>query len=415
MEQVTAAKSAGPFNRLARPVYGFALRKIMSMASRELTAGRLDVTLPNGQNFTADSGAPGPHAKVHFRDMRAIWMITTAGDLGFAEAYMAGMFDTPELKDVLDLTVANEAFFQGLMSNRGLAGWLANRLHASRDNSRQGSKENIYAHYDLGNTFYGSWLDESMTYSSAVYSPDATSSNQSLVEAQHAKYARIAQIGGFTPNSHVLEIGCGWGGFAEYAAKHVGCKVTGVTISQAQYEFAAQRMQREGLNEKVELRIQDYRDIEPEGFNGVASIEMFEAVGEKHWPGFFGQVNRVLKPGGRASMQIITIADDLFEHYRNGVDFIQKYIFPGGMLPSVAKLTELSDEAGLRLEQNDGFALDYSRTLLEWNERFQKVWPEIRGGKFDEPFRRMWEYYLKYCATGFESGRIDVRQLAWAK
>ena len=414
MKNVEAHRGQSPFRVLTRPLYGLALRRVVSMAQENLVAGRLTLILPNGETLVADSQRPGPDATVKLRDFHGLWMVLTAGDLGFAEAYMAGHFDTPELKAILDLAVANETWFNGVMDNRGLSAVLNWVGHALNDNSKTGSRKNIFAHYDLGNDFYGEWLDESMTYSSAVYD-DVTASGEALFDAQQNKYRRIAEIGQMTPDSHVLEIGCGWGGFAEYAAKNVGCKVTGVTISQAQFDYAAERIQRAGLNEKVELRIQDYRDVESGHFDRVASIEMFEAVGEKHWPEFFSQVRSVLKPGGRASMQIITIADELFDHYRSGVDFIQKYIFPGGMLPSVAKLQEMSDKHGLTIDQNDGFRLDYARTLLEWNDTFQAKWPQLNQGKFDEPFRRMWEYYLKYCAAGFESGRIDVRQIAWNK
>ena len=415
MKLVNAHRGRSPVTRsLTRPLYGMAMRRVVKAAQKNLVSGRASLTLPNGEILIADTGEEGPQAEIIVNDYQGIWMVLTAGDLGFADAYIAGHLDTPELKNVLDLAVANETWFARLMNNRGLSALLNWVVHALNDNSKAGSRKNIFAHYDLGNDFYGEWLDRSMTYSSAVFK-DVTTSNEDLYSAQQNKYRRIIEIGEITPEHNVLEIGCGWGGFAEYAAKHVGCKVTGVTISQAQYDFAAKRLQQEGLNEKVELRIQDYRDIEPSVFDRVASIEMFEAGGEKHWPHFFGKVRDVLKPGGRASMQIITIADDLFDHYRSGVDFIQKYIFPGGMLPRIAKLREVSQAHGLEIDRNDGFRLDYARTLLEWNDAFQKKWPKLNHGKFDEQFRRMWEYYLKYCAAGFEAGRIDVRQIAWGR
>ncbi|MGB0843332.1 MAG: SAM-dependent methyltransferase, partial [Alphaproteobacteria bacterium] len=300
----------------------------------------LSVIFPNGT--TRLFGRPGtsPFVEIKFSNWRGFRKVATGGELGFAEAYMS------EDLDISDLY----ALFQLILSNRGLnldrdnpidgaslryfISWLK---HKFRPNSKRGSKKNISAHYDLGNEFYELWLDESMTYSSALY---AGNTDLSLQTAQDQKYASIIQRGGFTSDSHVLEIGCGWGGFAEYAAKNAGCNVTGITISQEQFDFAKERIQREGLNEKVELRMQDYRDVESSAFDGVASIEMFEAVGEKYWPVYFDKVKDVLKPGAKASLQIITIDDREFELYRKSTDFIQTYIFPGGMLPSVEVLNK---------------------------------------------------------------------------
>ncbi|MEM6492645.1 MAG: cyclopropane-fatty-acyl-phospholipid synthase family protein, partial [Pseudomonadota bacterium] len=222
------------------------------------------------------------------------------------------------------------------------------------------------------------------------------------------KYDRILDDVAAGPDDHLLEIGCGWGGFAEHAAKTRGCRVTALTISPAQHAYASERLQREGLNERVDLRLQDYRDVEAHAFDKAASIEMFEAVGERHWPTFFDKLRAALKPGGSASLQIITIADDLFQDYRNSADYIQKYVFPGGMLPSRQKLGECFGAASLDLKDAKFFGQDYARTVSAWNEAFQNAWPRIRGMGFDERFRRMWSFYLAYCEGGFAAGSIDV-------
>ncbi|HEX2561262.1 cyclopropane-fatty-acyl-phospholipid synthase family protein, partial [Phenylobacterium sp.] len=269
---------------------------------------------------------------------------------------------------------------------------------------------NIHAHYDLGNAFYSRWLDETMTYSSARYAAPG----QPLSEAQRNKYRTLAQSIGLQSGQHVLEIGCGWGGFAEFAAGEVGAKVTGITISREQYDFARERLFRQGLNEKAEIRFVDYRDVDGQ-FDRVASIEMFEAVGEKYWPAYFGKIAQVLSPGGRAGLQIITIKDELFEGYRRRMDFIQKYIFPGGMLPSEARLARETRAAGLTWEGLSRFGLDYADTLADWRRRFDGAWDEIRPLGFDERFRRLWRFYLSYCEAGFRTGQTNVVQLSLAK
>jgi cyclopropane-fatty-acyl-phospholipid synthase len=281
---------------------------------------------------------------------------------------------------------------------------LWHRLH---DNTRRGSRRNIAHHYDLGNAFYERWLDPSMTYSSAVFERE----DDDLRAAQEAKYRRLARMMDLAPEQRVLEIGCGWGGFAEVAAKEFGARVTAITVSREQLDFARRRIQREGLAERVEARFVDYRDVEGR-FDRVASIEMFEAVGERHWPVYFGKVRDVLEPGGRAALQIITIADRWFEGYRRGVDFIQRYIFPGGMLPSMEALHRQWERAGLALDRAEFHGQHYARTLAEWNRRFQSAWHELEPMGFDRRFKRMWEFYLAYCEAGFRTGSTDVLQAA---
>jgi cyclopropane-fatty-acyl-phospholipid synthase len=289
--------------------------------------------------------------------------------------------------------------------------WTVNRIrHALRPNSREGAKKNIHAHYDLGNSFYEQWLDPTMTYSSAKYDKPG----QPLSEAQTAKYKALAEGMGLQSGQSVLEIGCGWGGFAEFAAREVGAKVTAITISEEQYAFARQRMFAAGLNERAEIKMVDYRDVQGR-YDRVASIEMFEAVGERYWPSYFGKINETLAPGGRAGLQIITIDDKYFEEYRSRADFIQKYIFPGGMLPSEERLRKVTDKAGFTWTAISRFGEDYADTLAEWHRSFDAAWSEIRPLGFDERFRRLWKFYLSYCEAGFRTQRTNVVQLSLAK
>jgi cyclopropane-fatty-acyl-phospholipid synthase len=282
--------------------------------------------------------------------------------------------------------------------------------HALRTNSRLGSKKNIHAHYDLGNAFYSRWLDPTMTYSAAIYEKPG----ELLAEAQNRKYQALCAGMALHPDHHVLEIGCGWGGFAEFAAKEVGAKVTAITISEEQFRFAKERMFKEGLNERADIRLIDYRDVDGQ-FDRVASIEMFEAVGEKYWPTYFDKIRESLPAGGIAGLQIITIKDELFDHYRRTPDFIQKYIFPGGMLPSEERLKAETDRAGLSWAGINRFGQNYADTLAEWGDRFEAAWDEIKHLGFDERFRKLWKFYLSYCEAGFRTERTDVVQLNLAK
>jgi cyclopropane-fatty-acyl-phospholipid synthase len=278
--------------------------------------------------------------------------------------------------------------------------------HILNGNSRRQARKNIAYHYDLGNDFYRLWLDDTMTYSSALF----RSGQESLEAAQTAKYASMVDRIGAQPGDHVLEIGCGWGGFAEYAAGQRGLKVTGLTISQAQHDYAVDRIERAGLSDRVEIKLQDYRD-EKGRYDGIASIEMFEAVGEKYWPVYFDTVRERLKPGKRATLQIITLQDKRFEVYRKGVDFIQKYIFPGGMLPSPTALKAEVRKAGLAIVGSFEFGESYSQTLRRWHDTFNARWDEVAGLGFDQRFRRMWNFYLTSCAGSFHHGNCDVTQI----
>lgn len=376
----------------------------------KIRIGTLKVSLPNGKALLFEGGEPGPNAEFVIHDYRCIGRAAAGGDIGFAEGYMANQWDTPDLTALLELFSSNLDNQPNLAKGGPVQRFVHWIYHRMRPNTRKGAKKNIEAHYDLGNDFYEQWLDPTMTYSSARFE----SESQSLEDAQRSKYRQLAEMIGLEKDHHVLEIGCGWGGFAEYAARDVGARVTCLTLSPSQREYAIERMERLQLSDRVEIKLQDYRD-ETGTYDRVASIEMFEAVGQEYWPSFFSKVSEVLKPGGQAGLQIISIRDDIFDSYSKRADFIQRYIFPGGILPSMEKLNAEFDKAKLALKTAESFALDYARTLAEWHERFEEKWDTIRPMGFDERFRRMWKFYLSYCEAGFKTGRIDVAQYALAK
>ncbi|MDB5562246.1 MAG: SAM-dependent methyltransferase, partial [Hyphomicrobiales bacterium] len=311
--------------------------------------------------------------------------------------------------EVDDLTALFRFFLQNRESfenaNPGIFRRAANDLafHLSRANTREGSKENISAHYDLGNDFYTEWLDSTMTYSSAIFS----SEGETLEEAQRAKYHRVADMAGVTPGSSVLEIGCGWGGMAETVAKDYGAELYGITLSKEQLKFAQDRLQRQGLDNLATLHFEDYRDTKGQ-FDHIASIEMIEAVGEDHWPTYFQALFDRLKAGGTAAIQAISITEAEFAIYKSGPDFIQRYIFPGGMLMTKSAMKEQAHRVGLILENVENFRLSYAKTLRLWRERFLDRWSVISPLGYDEAFRRKWVYYLSYCEAGFMEGLIDV-------
>jgi cyclopropane-fatty-acyl-phospholipid synthase len=369
--------------------------------------GALEVVLPGGRRLIIGGKQGGPTACLQVRDYGFIRRVMGSGAIGFAEGFIAGEWDTPDLPVLLEVFSLNFDRLQKLVEGQAWMRVLHRWLHARRRNTRQGSRHNIHAHYDLGNAFYGAWLDPSMTYSSAVF----TSPAQPLAEAQEAKYAALARNMGLEAGQNLLEIGCGWGGFAEFAAAKVGARVTAITISQAQYDFARRRLFDQGLADQAEIRLIDYRDVDGQ-FDRIASIEMFEAVGQAYWPAYFAKVRDLLAPGGRAGLQIITIKDELFDDYSRNADFIQKYIFPGGMLPSEARLREEIARAGLVWQSVSRFGDDYARTLNQWAARFQEAWRAIEPLGFDERFRRLWLFYLGYCEAGFRTDRTDVIQLA---
>jgi cyclopropane-fatty-acyl-phospholipid synthase len=387
-----------------------AFRTALKVTAENWQGAPLVVVLPSGHELRVAGAEGGTPIRLEVRDFNFIRRILKSGDIGFAEGFAAGDWDTPDLPALLEAFSHNFDRLAELMTGHPLVKAAEFIGHAFRRNSRAGSRKNIHAHYDLGNGFYSAWLDPSMTYSSAVFEDAA----QSLEDAQRSKYAALARAIGIERHHKVLEVGCGWGGFAEFVGREIGAEVEAITISRAQHDYAAQRIFAAGLADRVKIRLCDYRDVDGQ-FDRVASIEMFEAVGEAYWPGFFAKLEQVLAPGGRAGLQIITIADALFDGYRRRPDFIQKHIFPGGMLPSERRLREETARAGLQWGACDGFAADYARTLREWGERFEAAWPSIRDLGFDDGFRRLWRYYLGYCEAGFRTGRTDVVHLSLGK
>lgn len=373
---------------------------------RRLKNGRMDFVLSDGRRFRAEGAGAGPVAEIHVHDADIFARLIREGDLGFCEAYMEGGWSSPDLQAFMDLIHSdNQDIYDGF-PGMALVRLYERMRHLMRANSRVQAKRNIARHYDLGNDFYALWLDPSMTYSSALF----RSGQESLEAAQRAKYAALVDRLGVRPGDHVLEIGCGWGGFAEFAAAERGLRVTGLTISREQLDYGRARIAAAGLSGRVELKLQDYRDEHGE-YDGVASIEMFEAVGERYWPVYFDQLRACLKPGRNATLQIITLQEKRFEIYRKGVDFIQKYIFPGGMLPSRAALLSEIGRAGLRSAGSIEFGESYSQTLRRWHETFNAHWDEIAGLGFDDRFRRMWNFYLTSCAGAFRGGNCDVTQI----
>ncbi len=377
--------------------------KVIGVLSK-ISIGTLDLTLPDGSKHRLGPGG-APETVMVINRWRAVRRLLTQGDMGFVESYLDGDWDSPDPSKVVEIAVVNRPSAK-TNDLQGFWHWFLNRLgHLRRSNTKRGAKRNIAAHYDLGNDFYEQWLDPTMTYSSAYY----TAEDQPLDQAQTEKYRRIANMLQLKPEHTVLEVGFGWGGFAEFAVKEYGCNVTGLTLSEEQLKFASERMQKAGILDKVDLRLQDYRDVDGQ-YDRIASIEMFEAVGEANWPRYFDMIRDRLAHGGEAALQIITIEDEFYERYRSGSDFIQRYIFPGGMLPSVGALTNEIDRAQLNLADVTTFGESYAVTLKEWRQRFLAAWTSIEPLGFDERFRRMWEMYLAYCEGGFRAKSIDVGQ-----
>jgi len=371
--------------------------------------GRVEVALPDGSLRALGGGAPV--ARLEVADWGVFGAALRRGDIGFAEAFIDGRWSSPDLAPLLTVIARNRAAIERAVYG-GFWGQLAYRLrHALNANTRRGSRRNIAAHYDLGNDFYALWLDPSMTYSSALFEGDAL---QPLQAAQTAKYRRILKRLAPRPGDHILEIGCGWGAFAEMAARDFGCRVTGLTLSEEQLAYAEARMHRGGVADRVEIAFRDYRD-ERGTYDHVVSIEMYEAVGERFWPTYFGAIGKRLKPGGRAMIQAITIADHLFARYRAGTDFIQQYVFPGGMLGSPTRFRAEVDRAGLRVEAELAFGASYVETLRRWRGAFKSRQPEMRALGYEERFLRTWEFYLAYCEAGFASGCTDVHHFEIAR
>ena len=383
-----------------------AMRIILALAQRT-AVGSVDVVLPDGTQRRFVGHTAGPQAQLTIHRDRLARRFLVAGNLGFCEAYLDGDWSSPDVETLFRFFLANAEALRQEMQGKVWYRFVQRVSHMLRPNSRSGARRNIARHYDLGNSFYEAWLDPTMTYSSAVF-PEGSA--EDLAAAQTRKYQELARRLALSDRDEVLEIGCGWGGFAEFAGRS-GAKVTAITISRAQWAYARERIAKQGLADRVDVQLRDYRDVD-QRFDKIASIEMFEAVGERWWPTFFDGLRTNLKPGGRAALQVITINNRDFPAYRRGMDYIQKYIFPGGMLPSPQALKRGFESAGLSLRDWANFGQDYARTLRAWNTRFQGAWPRIEAAGFDVRFKRMWEQYLAYCAAGFATGTINVAQVA---
>ncbi len=378
----------------------------VSLILRNLRFGELQIILPDKRSFQFVGSIGGPKGSIFVKNQDFFARLVREGENGFPESYIDGWWDTPDLMAVLDVILMNNneigRSFPGSLIFRNYERF----VHWWHSNSKKQAEKNIFHHYDLGNEFYSKWLDRTMTYSSAIFKTDA----ESLEKAQENKYKAICDSINPNHDDHILEIGCGWGGFMEYAIKKRKVKVTGLTISKAQQDFAQKRLFEAGLSERAQILFKDYRSETGE-YDGVASIEMFEAVGEKYWPLYFQSIQKFMKGGARATLQIITIADELFPEYRKRVDFIQKYIFPGGMLPSMKALDTQIAMTHLVKVDTKYFGPSYSRTLRLWHEKFNSVWGEISSVKFDSRFKRMWNFYLASCAAVFQSKTGDVVQV----
>ena len=386
---------------LSRPASPARDTRVVFSLLENLRGGLLEVRLPDGSSALFGDCEHG--VSLHVNDEAVFSRVLARGDIGLAEAYIDGQWDSPDITGLLMLFAANRDVLRKALYGSWGQLLLARIRHWMNRNSRAGSKRNIMAHYDLGNDFYAQWLDSTMSYSSAVY---RQTDDGSLAAAQEAKYRRILDKLQASPGQSVLEIGCGWGGFAELAVQQ-GLALTGLTLSPSQLEWAKKRVP------AADLRLQDYRDTQ-ETYDHVVSIEMFEAVGERWWPSYFKTIARALKPEGRAVVQSITIRDDIFPAYRRSTDFIQQFIFPGGMLPSRSAFRAQAEKQGLVVREEFAFGLDYARTLAVWRTAFESNWSQISTLGFDEPFRRLWRMYLCYCEAGFRAGTIDVVQFELA-
>lgn len=373
--------------------------------------GSLLLELPDGRQLRCGS-SNALTASMRLRNWNVFHAVLSSGDIGLAESYIQEDWTTPHLADLFRLLLANRDALESLVYGSWL-GRLAYRLrHLLRRNTKANSRKNIHAHYDLGNSFYQLWLDPSMNYSSAWFEGDL---DGDFTQAQQAKVRRALRSVGIEPGQRLLEIGCGWGALAEMAATECAADVVGVTLSTEQLDYAKQRMVGAGVQQQVDLRLQDYRDISDGAFDAICSIEMIEAVGQAYWPTYFSNVHRLLKTGGRACIQAIVIDDRLFDRYVQGTDFIQQYIFPGGCLPSPSRIRAAAERAGLRVQEEFAFGQDYAETLRRWHQRFVQQRAQVLMQGFDTRFLHTWEFYLAYCEAAFSMKNIDVVQYTLVK
>ncbi len=371
---------------------------------QHLEGGSLRLCLPNGQ--TVHLGQGSERATLQVNDERVFRRTLAEGDIGFGESWIDGDWNSEQLVELLTLLAENRGQLARALHGSWLPALRHRLRHLARRNTRAGSKRNILAHYDLGNDFYKLWLDSSMSYSAALFDADP---ERTLAQAQRLKYLRLLDMLDPKPGDSILEIGCGWGGLAEIAASEYGCRVQGVTLSPAQLAWSRERAQQKGFADLAQFSLTDYRDLRGR-YDHIVSIEMFEAVGERFWPSYFQQLRRCLKPGGRAAVQTIVIANERFSAYRRGTDFVQRHVFPGGMLPSPDEFERRAASAYFRVRGRFAFGGGYARTLAQWHRNFDAAWPEIAAQGFDERFGRLWRFYLAYCEAGFRAGATDVCQ-----
>jgi cyclopropane-fatty-acyl-phospholipid synthase len=382
------------------------LRFSLRMAEM-IRTGTLTVILPDGARHIVRRSAE-PVATIILKHPSAARRLLFGGSLGLAEAYIDGLWDSPDIRGVMAVAAANEAEWIETLDGKPWVRFVSRMLHRLRPNTKSGAKRNIVEHYDLGNDFYSAWLDRTMTYSAAMFEPGRN--DDTMEAAQIRKIRALCDALELRPGMRLLEIGCGWGAFAEVAARDYGAIVTGITLSPSQLEAAQARIAAAGLSDRVTLKLEDYRDTTGT-FDRIASVEMFEAVGEAWWPIYFNTLRERLAPGGMAGLQVITIADRLWDSYRSTADFIQRHVFPGGMLPSPTRLHQEVRQSGLEWAKAHWFGPDYAETLHRWNVSFQAAWPRLASPQRDIRFKRLWEYYLAYCETGFRAGWTDVGQI----
>ena len=398
------ATGAGMLGRLAAPSF----QQVLGQIDERLTHGGIEARLPDGSRRRLGFHGPGPKAMVHLNSWFALVRLATSGSVGWYKAWAAGEWSSPDPVPLFELFMRNGETLGDVGRAKGLMRQINRLAHRLRDNGIGQARQNIAAHYDLGNDFYAAWLDPTMTYSSARFAPGDT-----LEQAQRRKVGALLDRLALKPGDRLLEIGCGWGTLAIEAARR-GAEVVGLTLSAEQKSWAEQKIADAGLSDRIEIRLQDYREIR-EQFDAIASVEMVEAVGQRWWPAYLDSISRNLRPGGRAALQFISIRHDLFDAYSRSADFIQAYIFPGGMLLDEPRFEALARERGLSWEDREGFGLDYAETLRQWRERYDDAVREGRLSGFSDRFHDLWRYYLMYCEGGFRGGGIDVAQISMTK
>jgi cyclopropane-fatty-acyl-phospholipid synthase len=401
--------------RLITRLLGGGFGHILDRIDSGLSEGGIDAVLPDGTHRLLGGRAPGPLPVVRLHSWRALVRLMSSGSVGWYKAWALGEWSSPDPVPLFDLFMRNASSLGETARSKGFFRQVNRLAHAFRGNDRSGARRNIAWHYDLGNDFYAAWLDPGMTYSSAVFARLPPPPDEPLEAAQSRKIHLLLDRLGLKAGSRLLEIGCGWGSLAEIAARDYGAHVTGLTLSSQQKDWAEERVAKAGLDGRVEIRLEDYRDAQG-SYDAIASVEMVEAVGQDYWPSYLEAISRLLRPGGRAALQLISIRDDLFESYAANADFIQTYIFPGGMLVGEGRFRAIAEAAGLEWRDRSGFALHYAETLKRWRARYDGA---VAAGRlpagFDEPFHKLWRYYLMYCEGGFRGGGIDVAQVTLVK